>query len=165
VPTNAAIQQAISDSLIIEPDLIDSISDQQLKDAKIKQLERFLRYHFQDNSVYISGEPVNHLYQTATIKNNEEETQFRTYKDKYYRLRITGDGENIELSTENYGTARVVKDNGLYNIMVRDYVFNGNPQSYREINGTGTGTDFVSSSITTSSTAVIHQIDNVLRFE
>ena len=165
VPTNEAIQNAIDDGLISDWDQIDSITDQTLKDAEMKKLERFLRYHFQDNSVYISGEPVNKMYQTATIKTNELETQFGTYKDKYYRLRITGDGDNLLLSTENYGTAHVIRDNGLYNIMTRDYIFNDNPLAYREVDGTGTGKDFATSAIFTSSTAVIHQIDNVLRFE
>ncbi|MBN2610751.1 MAG: fasciclin domain-containing protein [Bacteroidales bacterium] len=165
VPTNQAIQDAITAGLIKDWDMINAITDGTEKEAEIKKLERFLRYHFQDNSVIIGGEPVNALYQTATIKTDEEETQFRTYKDKYYRLKITGDGTNLSLSTEDYGSANVIKDNGLYNIMARDYIFNNNPQAFMEIDGTGIGADFSSSSITTSSTAVIHQIDNVLRFE
>jgi uncharacterized surface protein with fasciclin (FAS1) repeats len=165
VPTNEAIQQAVADGIISDWDQIDTITDPEVKNAEIKKLERFLRYHFQDNSVFISGEPVDIIYQTATIKTNDLETQFGTYKDKYYRLKITGDGDNLVLATENYGSASVVKDNGLYNMMVRDYIFNDNPQAFQEIDGSGTGRDFITSSITTSSTAVIHQIDNVLRFE
>ncbi|MBN2698749.1 MAG: fasciclin domain-containing protein [Bacteroidales bacterium] len=165
VPTNEAIQQAIDDGLISDWATIDTISDPTLKTAAMKKLERFLRYHFQDNSVYISGEPVNRIYQTATIKTNELETQFGTYKDKYYRLGITGDGNSLTLSTENYGTASVVTGNGLYNIMTRDYIFNDNPLAYKEVDGTGAGKEFATSAIFTSSTAVIHQIDNVLRFE
>ncbi len=165
VPTNEAIQQAIADSLISSWDQIDTIADPILKEAEISKLERFLRYHFQDNSVYISGDPVNALYQTATIKTNELETNFGTYKDKYYRLGISGGGNSLSLTTENYGTASVVTDNGLYNIMTRDYTFSGNPQAYKEADGSGTGLPFANSSITTASTAVIHQIDNVLRFE
>ncbi len=165
VPTNDAIQKAISDGIIMDWDQIRGISDNTEKDAAMAKLERFLRYHFQDNSIYLDGENFYKLYQTATIKQNDLETQFRTYKDKYYRLGITCDGKNIKLDTENYSIANVIKDNGLYNILTRDYIFGGNPQAYKEIDGTGAGTDFSSSSIVTSSTAVIHQIDNVLRFE
>ena len=165
VPTNEAIQGAINYGGLKDWDQINAITDPEVKNAEIKKLERFLRYHFQDNSVYIGGDPVNQLYQTATIKINDEETQFGTYKDKYYRLRVNSDGGDLTLLTENNGTASVVKDNDLYNIMVRDYVFNGNPQAFSEIDGTGVGKDFATSSITTSSTAVIHQIDKVLRFE
>ena len=165
VPTNEAIQSAIDSGIIRDWDQINALADETEKEVEITKLERFIRYHFQDNAVFISGEQVNELYQTATIKTNDLTTQFRTYKDKYYRLRLTGDGDNLMLSTENYGSANVIKDNGLYNIMARDYIFSDNPQAYSEVDGTGTGTAFTSSSITTSSTAVIHQIDNVLRFE
>lgn len=165
VPTNEAILQAVADGIIKDWDQLNTINDETEKAAELEKLERFLRYHFQDNSVFISGEPVNALYQTATIKTNEEQTQFGTYKNKYYRLKISGGGDNLLLSTENYGTANVITDNGLFNIMVRDYVFSDNPQAFREIDGSGSGSDFNTSSITTSSTAVIHQIDNVLRFE
>jgi len=164
VPTNEAIQQAISDGLIMSWDQINALEGQEQTDA-INKLERFLRYHFQDNSIFVDGDSFYRLYQTATIKLDNEETQFHTYKDKYYRLGITSDGETLKLDTENYGTANLIKNNGLYNIMTRDYVFSGNPQAYREIDGTGAGSDFANSSIVTSSTAIIHQIDNILRFE
>lgn len=165
VPTNQAIQAAIDEGLISDWAKINALTVETEKAAEIKKLERFLRYHFQDNSLLISGVSVYGLYQTATIKTDEIETQFRTYKDKYYRLRVVGDGNNLTLSTENYGSANLIKDNGLYNILTRDYIFNNNPQAFMEIDGTGTGINFAASSITTSSTAVIHQIDNVLRFE
>ncbi|HKJ42478.1 MAG TPA: hypothetical protein VKA27_10320 [Sunxiuqinia sp.] len=165
VPTNDAIQKAIDDGVIQDWDQINAIEGGTAKAAAISKLERFVRYHFQDNSIFISGDPVDKLYQTATIKTDDKPSQFGTYKDKYFKLGISGDGSNLELKTEAYGTAKVVKDNGLYNIMARDYIFSDNPQAYKEIDGTGSGKDFTSSSITTSSTAVIHQIDNVLRFE
>jgi uncharacterized surface protein with fasciclin (FAS1) repeats len=165
VPTNQAIQSAIDAGLIKDWTMINSITNETDKELEIKKLERFLRYHFQDNAVLISGKPVNALYQTATLKLNEVETQFKTYKNKYYRLKISGNGDNLKIETENYGTANVIKDNGLYNIMVRDYIFNDNPQAFKEVDGTGTGKEFNTSSITTSSTAIIHQIDNILRFE
>ena len=165
VPTNEAILKAINDGLIMNWEQINGITDNQQKTAAMEKLERFLRYHFQDNSLFVDGETYHRLYQTATIKQNEVETQFRTYKDKYYRLGITSDGNNIKLATENWGSANLIRNNGLYNILTRDYIFSGNPQAYKEIDGTGAGTDFSSSSIITSSTAVIHQIDNILRFE
>jgi uncharacterized surface protein with fasciclin (FAS1) repeats len=165
VPTNEAIQKAISDGLIMNWEQINGITDSQQKLNAMSKLERFLRYHFQDNSLFVDGETFYKLYQTATIKLDEKETQFRTYKDKYYRLGITSDGNNIKLDTENGGSANLIRNKGLYNILTRDYIFSGNPQSYKEIDGTGAGSDFSNSSIVTSSTAIIHQIDNVLRFE
>jgi len=168
VPTNDAIQQAIGEGLIKNWSMINDISDVNIQNEEIKKLERFLRYHFQDNSVYLSGSPVNNVYQTATIKNDDDVTRFNTFRNKYYKLGVIGSGNDLTLTTELTDvlwTANVITGNNLYNIMTRDYIFSGNPLSYREIDGSGTGLDFASSSITTSSTAVIHQIDNVLRFE
>lgn len=165
VPTNEAIQKAIAEGVILNWEKINGIGDTQQKNAAIEKLERFLRYHFQDNSLYVDGEAFSRHYQTATIKQNEVETQFKTYKDKYYKLGITSDGVNIKLDTENWGSANLIRKSGLYNILTRDYIFSGNPQAYKEIDGSGSGADFSNSSIITSSTAVIHQIDNILRFE
>jgi len=59
----------------------------------------------------------------------------------------------------------VVTSAGLYNIMTRDIIFRDKPSSYNTIDKLSTGTDFLKSGITTSSTAVIHQIDAVLNFQ
>ncbi len=165
VPTNDAIQTAIADSVIHDWNYINSISDDDLRQTEIDSLERFLRYHFQDNSIYIGGDDVDDLYQTATIKTDDSDSYFSTYQNKYYRLGVVGGSSSITLTTETGETANVITDNGLYNIMARDYIFSDNPQAYTEADGTGSGDDFISSSITTSSMAVIHQIDNILSFK
>jgi len=170
VPTNAAILRAISDGIIPDWNQINNAADIDTQNALTIKLERFLRYHFQDNSVLIGSNPVAKLYQTATIKQTDDHSRFGTYPDKYYRLFVNSDGNNLTLSTESnesYGekSAQVVIQQGLYNIMTRDYIFNNLPTTFREIDGSGNGTLFTSSSIFTSSTAVIHQIDNILRFE
>ncbi|MCA1744200.1 MAG: fasciclin domain-containing protein [Bacteroidales bacterium] len=171
VPTNEAINAAIANGVIIpweSRDGILGINEMETlaeQNSAIKNLERFLRYHFQDNAVLISGESVVHNYQTATIKLDDLPSHFGTYKDKYYKLGINGDGENLTITTESNSQAQVVKDKGLYNIITRDYVFNGNPLVYREVDGSGTGSLYSGSRITTSSSAVIHQVDNVLMFK
>lgn len=166
VPTNEAIQTALDQGLIQSWETINAPGlDESLKEEYIVRLERFLRYHFQDNSVFVGGSSFSEVYQTATIKENDASTQFRTYKDKYYKLGIESNGTDLYLSTENWGEAKVKKDEGLYNIFVRDYVFNNDPISFKEIDGTGIGSSYYTSQIVTSSTAVIHQIDNILKFE
>jgi uncharacterized surface protein with fasciclin (FAS1) repeats len=168
VPTNDAVQQAIGEGLIMDWTAINAISDPGVQAEEIRKLERFLRYHFQDNSVYLGGDAIDGVYQTATIKEDDELTRFNTFRNKYYKLGLSGSGSDLSLTTELTGqlwTANVVTGGGLYNIMTRDYIFSNNPQSYQEIDGSGTGLDFSTSSITTSSTAVIHQIDNVLRYQ
>ncbi len=165
VPTNAAIQQAITDEVIHDWNYINLITDEIEKNAEIEKLERFLRYHFQDNSVYVGDNPVDGKYQTATIKTNDSNSYFGTYKNKYYKIGVVTSGSSLALTTESGGTANVITTNGLYNLMARDYIFSDNPQAFAEADGSGAGTNFVTSEITTSSTAVIHQIDNILNFE
>lgn len=170
VPTNEAILQAISDGIIPSWDEINAVTEESIYNEMVDKLERFLRYHFQDNSVLVGGDADYKLYQTATIKEVEDQSRFGTYKDKYYRLGVTTDGSNLSITTEameDYGVdaASVVTTPGLYNILTRDYIFNDLPSNFAEIDESGSGAQFSNSTIFTSSTAVIHQIDNILRFE
>jgi len=179
VPTNEAIQAAIAAKKITPwlsqggivgiNDMPNSLpADVTLRNAEISKLERFLRYHFQDNSVFVGGKYIkNQDYQSATIKNDDGVSLFGTYKTKYFKIRVNvnaTDGK-LTLETEGGGSAKVVDDPKLYNIMVRDYIFNYKPTEFKELNGLNTGYEFSTSRIETSSTAVIHQIDNVLSFQ
>lgn len=171
VPTNDAVNKAIQNGIITPwasqgtivgiNDMADSIA----KTLAISKLDRFLRYHFQDNSVFVDNQPVNGVYQSATIKNVDGVTGFRTAKNKFYKISVSGAGGNLTLTTETGKTAHVITSNGLYNIMARDFIFNEKTSAFKEIDGSSTGENFSLSTIETSSSAVIHQIDNVLTFE
>ncbi|MFB6342381.1 hypothetical protein ACE1ET_11670 [Saccharicrinis sp. FJH62] len=182
VPTNDAIAKAIQDSIIQPWDDyvvasgdtimgINSIEGTADRNAAIVKLERFLRYHFQDNSVFIGGKSVDEVYQSSTIKLNGGYSLYNTYKNKYYKIGVVGDGSYLNLTTESEAargtvSASVIVQPGLYNLLARDYIFNADPQTLKEVDGTGaSGAAFSTSQIYTSATAVIHQIDNVLRFE
>jgi len=141
------------------------------KSAAIRSMIRFLKYHFQDNAVFY-GQSVNEQYQSATLKDDNNATYFGTAKNKYFKIGVTGNANSMTLTMDSKKgdptrTAKVVTDNGLYNIIVKDYIFAKLPSTYKNVDGTGTatGTLFNTSSITTSASAVIHQIDNVLTFE
>jgi uncharacterized surface protein with fasciclin (FAS1) repeats len=173
VPTNAAIDQAIQ-SGVIKPWItqgaivgINDMTDATAKAAAILKLERFLRYHFQDNSVFVDNQAFSGVYRTATIKNDNVTTGLGTSINKFYKIAVSANEAGITLTSETGNTAHVVTSSGLYNIMTRDYVFKDQFSKYKEIDGTGSAAqaDFSMSSIYTSSSAVIHQIDNVLTFE
>ena len=171
VPTNAAIDQAIENGVIQPWESrgtivgINDITDATVKAAAISRLERFVRYHFQDNSVFVDNQNINRIYQSATMKLDNTVTHFNTFKNKYYKIGVTGSNGSLTLTTESNKTVNVVTSNNLYNIMTRDFVFSNKPSTFKNVDGTGTGTDFATSIITTSSTAVIHQIDNILDFQ
>lgn len=171
VPTNEAIQEAYANGTLIPWSVINAQTSQARKDSMINVMERFVRYHFQDNSVFLHpDQPVDALYQSATIKNDTKLTYWETYKNKFYRLGVKSENGTLKLTTEKYTTvngqmvpetAEVVTSGGNYNILTRDYVFSLDPKTLTSL----TSTVYAGSSITTSSTAVIHQINKVLRFQ
>lgn len=170
-PTDAAIDAAISSGRIKTWDEIYAIADPVVKSYEINRMIRILKYHFQDNAVF-ANQVVNKQYQSATIKNDNNTTRFGTSKNKYYKIGVVGNGTTLTLTMDNNSgepvkTASVITDNGRYNIVVKDYIFAKVPTLYKNVDGTGaiTGSAFNSSTISTSASAVIHQIDNVLTFE
>ena len=121
VPTNEAIREAQAKGWIPTVEQIENEGDQSVRDSLENVMERFVRYHFQDNSVFIKGEKVeNKAYLTSTI--NEA-------SNKFYPVYVTNKDGNITLVDEaDYGTgrvsARVVKTEGVYNLMTRDMTLN-----------------------------------------
>jgi uncharacterized surface protein with fasciclin (FAS1) repeats len=172
VPTNAAILKAIQDTVIMSWESInllptDNAKQTNYKNYEIAKLSKFLRYHFQDNSVFVAGKTINgQLYPTATKKSDNSFSPFGTSKDKFYQVKVNVSGTDVTLTTENGKTAKVITGNNLYNLMTRDFLFNDKPLVFKSVDGSVTGTKaFSASTIETSATAVIHQIDNVLTFQ
>lgn len=144
VPTNNAVQNAISKGLPTW-ELIKQETNQSVKDSLSRVLVNFLKYHFQDNSVYIDGISTgNTFYETAAYT--------LTGKKAYYKLETRLSGNSLVLHTNANSTVNVLKNNGLYNIMARDYKFNNADIQKASL-------------IETSSWAVIHQIDDVLLYD
>lgn len=171
VPTNEAINAAIQAG-IIRPwesrgDIvgINQMTNATAQNEEMIKLERFLRYHFQDNSVFVDNFTQNRIFQSATIKLDNDPSHFNTFRNKYYKIGVDATQGALSLRTETGARASVVTANGLYNILTRDFVFNNRPSAFREINGSGTGQIYSSSMIITSSTAVVHQINQVLNFK
>ena len=142
-PTNAAMEKAYREGRYKTPEEIELLSFEEQGPA-MQELYEFLRYHFQDNSVYIGGdEHSNAWFETATMN---------PATGRFHRLYVTNNSTGMSVRSENGTTANVITAGGLYNIMVRDYLFNSSSIS----NATR---------IETSSFAVIHQIDAVLDFK
>jgi uncharacterized surface protein with fasciclin (FAS1) repeats len=147
VPENQAVLEAIAKGEIKTWEEIEAMSDMDelIAAQEAQKLYDFLRYHFQDNSVYISGETMtNRYFDTATR---------RSGTNKFYQLALTGNGNDLQLKTASGKTAFVKTDNPqLYNVMARDYKFNG-----KDIQR--------ATEIATSSYAVIHQINTILKYQ
>ena len=145
-PTNEAMEQAWRDGRYKMP--ADITGDNSLSTAeKGKEMQRlyeFLRYHFQDNSIYIGGNSYSDAwFETATMNPDT---------DKFRRVYVTNNANSLSVRSENGTTANVITGDGLYNLMARDYLFNNKLIQ-------------IATRIETSSFAVIHQIDAVLDFQ
>lgn len=182
-PDNQAMQQAYDSAWIKPWSEINSMPDDtpEQEDAikeEILKLERFVRYHFQDNSVFISpNQSFEGKFQTATIKltdPEEDPSYLGTAKNKFFRISVKDTAVTVGSDTrktvaltcerngaEPYVVTVDVSDNKYYNIMTRDYVFDVNPSDI----SSRTDAVYKESQIVTSSTAVIHKIGKVLRFE
>ena len=142
VPTNDEVQKAIQNGLPTWDD-VEAATDQDVRDSLADKIIRFVRYHFQDNSVFLDNTTTSGSFETATLNNNTS---------TFYKLNLSGGNHSLNLTTEAGGTAHVVTGNGLYNIMARDFKFN-------------TPDPANATMIETSSYIVIHQIDKCLYFE
>lgn len=144
VPTNDAVEKAYAMGLPTWEE-VEAETDIDERDKKAEMIIRFLRYHFQDNAVYLDNNTstVTGAYETATL-NEETET--------FYKLNINSGNYSLSLTTHNGGQANVIKSSGLYNMMARDFKFN-------------TADASTSTLIETSAYTVIHQIDNCLFYE
>lgn len=171
VPTNEAIQKAIDDHRIKTWDEINAITNAADKAAAIDKMVRMLKYHFQDNAVF-ADQTINDRYQSSTLKTDNVTTLWNTAKTKYFKIGIVGDGNTLHLTADTQNgaagcIANVTTDDKFRNIVVKDYIFSNIPSKYKNVDNSGstTGAVFSTSTITSSASAVIHQIDNVLTIE
>lgn len=152
LPTWETIEKYLTDNLQAEVKLADDKSNQKEVDAvnkhnseiKIKAqamittLVNFLKYHFQDESVFVDGVSNSQKYSTSSV-NNETKV--------YMKLDVTQTPNSIVLKDESGQTIPVVAP---YNQLVRDANFDREsaPQYIRS-----------------SSYAVVHTIGKALLFD
>lgn len=180
VPTNDAIQRARDQHIIPTWDSIYASRSTDMG-KHIRRMVRFLKYHFQDNAVFF-GQPVNDQFQTATIKdpNDNNSTYFGTAKNRSFKIGVVGTSNSLKLTMDSkrdaaggypIRTAFVSSDPSLRNIIAKDYIFSGSshgyPTEFKNVDNTGnsTGILFTKSLISSSASTIIHQIDQVLTFE
>ncbi|MDE6079268.1 MAG: fasciclin domain-containing protein [Duncaniella sp.] len=143
VPTADALEKAFRD----DPNLytweqIVADEDYNSKKRKTLYLLSFLKYHFMDNSAFVSGRQ----YGPASY-----ETAARNEYDKFHKVTVQSNGSNLTVTGENGKQANVIKEGNAYNVMARDFIVDA--------------TDYTqAANITASSRAVIHLVDNALGF-
>lgn len=166
VPTNQAIQAAMDQGLIQNWSSIVAITDKAEQAAEMQKIIRLVRYHFQDNAVFY-GQTSQGVYRCNTLKTNDANSLYATGKNRFYQLEVRADAGSMNLTTETGKKANVLTDKGLYNLIATDYEFSKLPTAYKNVDGTGltTASNYNTSSIVSTSSVVIHQIDQVLTFQ
>ena len=154
---NDSIQKVFIDNTKVKSG--DYLKD--LLDYERARLKNFLKFHIQDNSVYVNA-PFNAGWESATVKAEwaAYETAFMD-EGQFTRLEVSGGTDiRVRLSKTDPNPRKVLTNTStgptaepLYNIMCREYEYN---------QGSITAMTTFSSKIETSSYVVIHQIDGPL---
>ena len=157
VPTNEAIQQLHDEGLLPTWSDYESLTVEDfggdataLKNAQSKVAGRitdFLRYHIQDNALFIGADSINGgKYETSKMNGATK---------RFYSIEVTADDNAMVMKDQvNDATRRVITEGGLYNIMGREYW----------IETTGSGAN-ERTQIYNASDVVVHQSDGVLLYE
>jgi ribosomal protein L31E len=111
--------------------------------AMIDEINNFVRYHFQDNSVFVDHTVTSKDYSTSSLNANT---------GRYLSLSVSGGSDQLRVKDNHGVTITINKNDGVHNtnVMARDFVFN-----------TARAT---ATAISTSSFAVIHEIGKVLDY-
>lgn len=112
--------------------------------AKVEAINDFIRYHFQNNSVYVDN----------TVNNGEYATACSDSLGIAYKLNIEGGSKSFTVYDAANNDVIIKADpNKMYNRMTRDYVFKNDPKDSRTL---------LTNEISTSSFAVVHEISTPL---
>ena len=160
VPTNESLDKLIADKLLPTWDDVEEIDStttegKEMKDKMTKQINEFLRYHIQDNAIYIGADntSANDTFDKDGTTSAEYETAFIDKKNKTFnKLKVITDksGSSITVVDKAGNTRRVMTEKaGLFNLMAREYTYGNSDKSSASI-------------IHNSSSAVIHLIDGPL---
>ena len=160
VPTNESIEALIAAKKLHTWDdvaMLDTLDANQNALAKkyTQQINEFLRYHIQDNALYIGADNTsgNDDFGADGNATTEYETAFIDKDSKTFnKLAITTDkaGSSITIKDKAGNVRRVMTEKaGLFNLMAREYTYNSAVKSSATI-------------IHNSSSAVVHLIDGPL---
>ena len=163
VPTNESIDKLIAAKKLptwSDVAVLDTTNSNQkaLAEKYIQQINEFLRYHIQDNALFIGADNTSGNGDSEAEGGNttEYETAFIDKTSKTFnKLAITTDksGSSISIKDKAGNVRRVMTEKtGLYNLMAREYSYNSSAKSSATI-------------IHSSSSAVVHLIDGPLLLE
>ena len=146
VPTNESIEALQKSGKLSDWSKVEAYEEAGNLTAKTRdslQIVNFLKYHIQDNALFIGAEEESGDFETAVID---------PVTERFYRIRAKLSDDEITLVDHAGNTRHVEKRNGLYNLVAREFQYNTTDASS-------------ANAIETSSSAVIHLINQPLLIE
>ena len=144
VPTNESIRKLLDTGKLPTWEQVEmerEAGQQNKVTADSTKIVDFIKYHIQDNAMFIGAGSTSGDFETAVIDPSTE---------RFYRLNVSADNSGITIN-DNAGNTRHVltNDKTLYNLMAKEWQYNNKDAS-------------LAGEIETSSSAVIHLIDGPL---
>lgn len=127
VPSNASILQLEQQGVLPTWDdydaLVNANSGNESDEAVLvkNRILDFVRYHIQDNSVAIDMAPETDDSGNPITDNNYESMMLNESTNRYYPLDVHADKTALTITDRVGNTRNVVKDDGLYNNICREY--------------------------------------------
>ena len=147
VPTNESILALEKDGTLPtweKVELEEANEDFTTKTADSTKIVNFLKYHIQDNAIFIGAGSESGEYETSTVNPSTK---------RFYKLTVSVDKSGLKVTDLAGNTRNVIATStNLYNLMAKEYQYNSKDATQ-------------ASNIETSSSAVIHQIDGPLFYK
>lgn len=145
VPTNEAIERLQISGQLPTWDEVELEQDDHRRDSLSQEIEKFIKYHIQDNAYYIGQGTESGEFETSAYKVTDGNLS-------YYKLNTQVSNDGITITDGRGNTRHVVTTGGLCNLMAREYQYDA-------------GDATRANHLYTSSFAVVHQIDGVLQYK
>lgn len=142
VPTNTSIQELQDAGSLPTLEQIDALADGTTKDSLKTVINMFVKYHLQDNALYIGGGSTSGNFETALIN---------PVTQRFYKLEVQSSNSGISIKDLAGNVRHVTSTTNLRNLMAREYQYNNKDVS-------------MANELETSNYAVIHQIDKPLMY-
>lgn len=145
-PTNESIELLIGRHELPTWEDVEAAETKEEKDSLTAEIEDFIKYHIVDNSFYVGQGTVSGKFETSAYAVEDGNLQ-------YHKLEVSCSNEGVTFTDAKGNQRKVLMNNkNLYNQMAREYQYN-------------TGDATLATELYTSSYAVVHQIDGVLRYK
>ncbi len=130
---------------LAEDQTLDANQLRQARKIVSERIMNFVKYHIQDNSIFISGNPVNHVkFETSTLNPKNK---------RFYSLEVTADDNNLVITDLLNNTRHAKKGATTSNLMGREYwIQNANNPNHNEM-------------LYNASDVVVHMIDGPLIYD